>query len=197
MGTVEPPPAVTFKSASVEILCKCIRCVHDGQIWANGAELELALAALSSSPGIRAVDARGMNLLSTREREVVRCVAEGMTNNEIGRRLGLSKHTVKNYLLRIFDKLGVSNRVELLFFTLSQPVPLEYPASEPDNGPRVVGSKAAGEGPTAAGWGTTPEGISDAESGAAAWPHATAKPALPAADGSNGRTRLATGSSGQ
>lgn len=50
-------------------------------------------------------------------------LAEGLTNREIGARLGLSRHTIKNYLLKIFDKLGVSNRVELLSLTLSQAVP--------------------------------------------------------------------------
>jgi DNA-binding CsgD family transcriptional regulator len=62
-----------------------------------------------------------LSLLSRREQQVVHCLAEGLTNREIGARLGLSRHTVKNYLLKIFDKLGVSNRVELLFLTLSQP----------------------------------------------------------------------------
>jgi len=51
----------------------------------------------------------------------VHYLAEGLTNREIGDRLGLSRHTIKNYLPKIFDKLGVSNRVELLFLTLSQP----------------------------------------------------------------------------
>jgi hypothetical protein len=52
--------------------------------------------------------------------EIVRCVAEGLTNREIAGRLGLSPHTVKNCLFRVFDKLGASSRVELLFMTLSQ-----------------------------------------------------------------------------
>jgi DNA-binding NarL/FixJ family response regulator len=101
-------------------LAKCIRCVHDGQVWANRKDLVFALDALAATPAIHAVDSNGINLLSKRETEVVQCVAEGLTNVEIGERLGLSKHTIKNYLLRIFDKVGVSNRMELLFFTLSQ-----------------------------------------------------------------------------
>jgi DNA-binding CsgD family transcriptional regulator len=66
------------------------------------------------------VDGNGLNLLSNREVEVVRCLAEGLTNREIAQRLRLSQHTIKNHLFRIFDKLGVSSRIELLFMTLSQ-----------------------------------------------------------------------------
>src|SRR5947209_1307389 len=105
---------VLGKQTSLVDLCKCIHCVHDGQIWASSTEMLFALDVLASSPSISAVDHRGMSLLTDREMEVVTCLAEGLTNREIGERLGLSRHTVKNYLFRIFDKVGVSSRVELL-----------------------------------------------------------------------------------
>jgi len=111
---------VLSRLESVETLCKCVRCVHQGQIWANSQEMSVALGALASSPMVHAVDANGLSLLSKREMEIVKSVAEGLTNREIAERLVLSQHTVKNYLFRIFDKLGVSSRVELLFMTLSQ-----------------------------------------------------------------------------
>jgi len=109
------------KHESLETLCKCVRVVYEGQVWAGSREVLFALEALSSAPTIRATTAGGLQLLSRREMEVVHYLAEGLTNREIGARLGLSRHTIKNYLLKIFDKLGVSNRVELLFLTLSQP----------------------------------------------------------------------------
>ena len=60
-----------------------------------------------------------MALLTPRERDVVRLVAEGMRNQEIALKLSLSEHTVRNYLLRIFDKLGISSRVELVLYAFS------------------------------------------------------------------------------
>jgi two-component system, NarL family, nitrate/nitrite response regulator NarL len=103
----------------IEMLSSCVRRVHQGEIWANSHHLSIAVSALANSPTVRAVNAEGMNLLSERELQVVRCLAEGLTNREIATRMNLSQHTVKNYLFRVFDKLGVSSRVELLFMTLN------------------------------------------------------------------------------
>jgi DNA-binding NarL/FixJ family response regulator len=108
------------KEERIESLCKCIRSVHEGQVWARSVDLDHALDALASSPLVRAQDHRGIELLSTRELQVVQHLAGGMTNREIAHALDLSPHTVKNYLFRIFDKLGVSSRTELLYLTMQQ-----------------------------------------------------------------------------
>lgn len=121
---------------SMELLSKCVRCVYQGQIWARGHELDIAVTALANSPTLRAVNANGMNLLSDREMQVVRCLAEGLTNREIAKRLDLSQHTIKNYFFRIFDKLGVSSRVELLFMSLTHAAAEQasMPQPHPENG---------------------------------------------------------------
>lgn len=110
---------VFCRSESLKALAKCIHCVSQGQIWANSKELKYLLEALGEALPLRVVDARGTVLLSKREQEVVRCVAEGLSNREIAQRLGLTEHTVKNYLFRIFDKLGVSKRVEVVLYAYS------------------------------------------------------------------------------
>jgi len=109
------------RNEPLDLLSKCIRCVSHGEIWADSRQLGIAIAALADTPTVRAISANGVNLLSKREAQVVRCLAEGLTNREIGQRLKLSQHTIKNYLFRVFNKLGVSSRIELLFMTLSQP----------------------------------------------------------------------------
>ncbi len=107
------------KQERLESLCKCIRSVHEGQIWARSVDLDHALEALANLPLVRATNHKGIELLSARERQVIQHVAGGMSNREIAHALGLSPHTVKNYLFRIFDKLGVSSRTELLYLTMN------------------------------------------------------------------------------
>jgi two-component system nitrate/nitrite response regulator NarL len=135
------------RNESLETLSKCVRRVAQGQIWASTEQVGFAVEALAASPTVRAVGANGLNLLSKRELEVVRCLAEGLTNREIAGRLGLSQHTIKNYLFRVFDKLGVSNRLELLFLTMAQPAGAGAAIpSMPDN----LGSLSGDDGKTLA-----------------------------------------------
>jgi len=111
---------VLSRQDSIEVLSKCVRSVHQGQIWANSQQIELLVDALAASHKPSAVNAQGMAQLTKREAEVVTMVGRGLTNREISAHLRLSEHTVKNYLFRIYDKLGVSSRVELLYVTLSR-----------------------------------------------------------------------------
>ncbi len=110
---------VVFRDEPLETLAKCIHAVHRGQVWANSLHLGYLLDVLSQMP-MRLHDSQGMELLSKREAEVARLVAEGLTNRGISVQLGLSEHTVRNYLFRIFDKLGVSTRVELVLYCFQE-----------------------------------------------------------------------------
>lgn len=125
---------VFCRNQSLQSLVKCIQSVHLGQVWANSSELAFLLEALNSTPEWN-IATQSSAKLSKREKDVVRAVAEGRTNREIGKHLGLTEHTVKNYLFRIFDKLGVSTRVELVVYALacgqsnaaSSPLPAKKP----------------------------------------------------------------------
>lgn len=111
---------VFCRTHSVKELIKCIACVQHGQIWANSEELGFVVGALRDHQPLRVLSRAGVPLLTPREMAVVRCVAEGLTNRETAAQLKLSEHTVKNYMFRIFDKLGVSTRVELILYVASQ-----------------------------------------------------------------------------
>jgi two-component system nitrate/nitrite response regulator NarL len=108
---------VFCRTEPVRHLSKCIQCVHQGQVWASSTEFQFVLDALAKPP-MADLRAKSGSLLSAREIDVVRCVAEGLSNREIAQRLKLTEHTVKNYLFRIFDKLGVSSRVEVVLYAL-------------------------------------------------------------------------------
>ena len=105
----------------LDLLCKCILAVHEGQVWANSQQLQLLLQTLINVKAIHSSDIKGMNLLSNREAQVVALVAEGLPNKEISLKLGISEHTVSNYLLRVYNKLGISTRVELVLYVMNRP----------------------------------------------------------------------------
>lgn len=94
----------------------CVKHVRDGSIWAGPTETKFLLNAIREIPSLSIFTQDPSLLLSTRELQVVRAAASGRTNREIAAELRLSEHTVKNYLFRAFEKLGVSSRAQLLFY---------------------------------------------------------------------------------
>ena len=108
-----------FAAHSFRLLCKCIHSVHAGQVWANAEQLQYLIEVITQVPSLCVVNARGLKLLTPREEQVVALVADGLSNREVANELRLSEHTVKKYLFRIFDKLGISNRVELVLYAVS------------------------------------------------------------------------------
>jgi two-component system nitrate/nitrite response regulator NarL len=109
---------VFCKAEPIEALCKCIRAVHAGQIWANSSQLNLLIDALVNAAPLHLTNATGGYLFAKREGQVAHLVAEGLTNRDIAKKLGLSEHTVSNYLFRIYEKLGISSRVELVLYVI-------------------------------------------------------------------------------
>jgi DNA-binding NarL/FixJ family response regulator len=111
---------VFSRDHSLKALSKCIRTVHEGQYWASNDDLGHIMGALSQLKPLRFNNSEGMPLLTRREEDVVRLVADGLKNAEVAIRLNVAEHTVRNYLYRIFDKLGVSSRVELILYAYNQ-----------------------------------------------------------------------------
>jgi DNA-binding NarL/FixJ family response regulator len=111
---------VFCRNYPLKMLTRCVRRVHEGQFWVSGSQLEFVVQALASAPSTPVVDARGIKLLSPREQEVVHWMSEGLGNRAIAGKMQLSENTVKNYVFRIFEKLGVSNRVEVVRYAAAQ-----------------------------------------------------------------------------
>ena len=129
---------VFCRTEPVRLLAKCIRCVHAGQVWASSAELHFVLQALGGRGGAR-LTPETEAALSAREIDVVVGLTDGLSNREIARRLNLTEHTVKNYLCRIFEKLRVSSRVEVILQALGRSSSSELPApSGPVKRPHLV-----------------------------------------------------------
>jgi two-component system, NarL family, nitrate/nitrite response regulator NarL len=111
-----------FRSGAKGVFCRaeplsefrnCIERVSQGRIWAGRTETEYLLEAIESAPSC---DGLGeLSRLTRREAEVAELAVQGLSNRQIAHELGLSEHTVKNHLFRIFEKLNVANRIELLF----------------------------------------------------------------------------------
>jgi DNA-binding CsgD family transcriptional regulator len=95
--------------------------VHGGQIWASNQDLVFLLGFLTQLKPLRVVKAGGgMRLLTPREAEVVHLLAEGMSTRELSQKVGVTEHTIRNYLSNIYDKLGVSTRVELALYATAR-----------------------------------------------------------------------------
>jgi two-component system nitrate/nitrite response regulator NarL len=132
---------LAFRSGARGVFCRtghpkslrrCIQRVHDGQIWANSTQTEYIVDALIKSPAPKVMHSKNTVVLSKRANQVCQLAASGLSNREISTKLGLSEHTVKNYLSQIFEKLGISTRVELVLYTISQAKrPESVKASQP------------------------------------------------------------------
>lgn len=110
---------VFYRTDQMEQLVKCIDKVRQGEVWVRQGDLHAVFDAFAKCSTF--CSAKSTNFqLNDRELMVARLVAEGQTNRQIGRRLNLSEHTVKNYLYRVFEKAGVRSRVELAVLMMNE-----------------------------------------------------------------------------
>jgi two-component system nitrate/nitrite response regulator NarL len=106
------------RSAPTELLVKSIRNVNGGELWFGREAMTEVVWALSAAVSAVRTPARCDFRLTRREREILRLVVGGDTNNGIAERLSVSQDTVKHHLTSIFNKTGVSSRLELALFAM-------------------------------------------------------------------------------
>lgn len=109
---------VVLKEAATPMLHKCIRAVMGGDLWVGHDTLDDMVKTLRQDTEEDVPDGAPASQLTPRERQVISAIVEGATNKLIGQQFGLSEQTVKNHISHIFDKLGVSNRLELGLYAI-------------------------------------------------------------------------------
>ena len=113
---------IVLKQTAPELIVKSIRKVHAGEIWLDShttaAVMRQFATATEAAAGNGTAKSRERSPLSAREREIVQLVAQGYKNKEMAEKMFISEQTVKNHLHNIFDKLGVSDRLELALYAI-------------------------------------------------------------------------------
>lgn len=111
---------IVIKDSTLQVIMKSIRCVNDEQFWVGQESVSDLIQALRRlSPQHRGPEATRNFGLTTRELQVIALIVAGYTNKDLAQKLGISEHTAKHHLTNIFDKLGVSNRLELVLFAIN------------------------------------------------------------------------------
>ena len=112
---------IVLKQTAPELIVKSIRKVFAGEIWLDSHTTAAVMRQFASPSDVvtsGSTKGRERSPLSQREREIVSLVAQGYKNREMAEKMFISEQTVKNHLHNIFDKLGVSDRLELALYAI-------------------------------------------------------------------------------
>jgi len=132
--------SVVSREVEPEMLVECFRKVAKGEPWLDRKETQWVLQAYRTQ-GTRPAASRTKVQLTPKESLIVSCVTQGMKNKEIAVRVGTTEQVVKNYLRKVYDKLGVADRLELALYCLQNRV--TDGAAKPANDPQSGNGKAA------------------------------------------------------
>lgn len=129
---------ILSREVEPELLVDCLRKVAAGEPWLESQAIHWVMEAYRGH-SLRPSGARPKVQLTPKESLIVSCVTQGMKNKEIAIRVGTTEQVVKNYLRKVYDKLGVADRLELALYCLSHHVvdgvkPPPVPAAAPHNG---------------------------------------------------------------
>ncbi len=113
--------AIVSREVEPEMLVDCLRKVAAGEPWLESRAIAWVLEAFRNQ-GLRPTGSRSKVQLTPKESLIVSCVTQGMKNKEIALRVGTTEQVVKNYLRKVYDKLGVADRLELALYCLNHRV---------------------------------------------------------------------------
>ena len=118
---------VVPRSISPDMLIKCIRKIAAGETWIDNQSVGWVIEAYRSQASAL-TSPRGQMKFSPKELAVISCITRGMRNKEIAYQVGTTEQVIKNYLRKIYDKLGVSDRLELALYCMHHQLLKQYPA---------------------------------------------------------------------
>lgn len=108
---------IISRAISPDLLVKCVRKIASGETWIDNQSINLVIEAYRSQAAAL-VSPRSQPRLSPKEMAIITCITQGKRNKEIAYQLGTTEQVIKNYLRKIYDKLGVSDRLELALYCL-------------------------------------------------------------------------------
>src|SRR6516225_4378515 len=156
---------IVSREVEPELLVECLRKVSQGEPWLDRQGVSWVLTAYRTQ-GTRPAGSRPKVQLTPKESLIVSCVTQGMKNKEIALRVGTTEQVVKNYLRKVYDKLGVADRLELALYCLNHHVvdntkvpalPTSAQSVAPTNGAaNAAAAGASGAGSTIASTASLP-----------------------------------------
>ena len=108
---------VVPRSISPDLLIKCVRKIAEGETWIDNQSISWVIEAYRAQ-ATTLTNPRVQPKLSKKELAIIGCITRGMRNKEIAYQIGTTEQVIKNYLRKIYDKLGVSDRLELALYCL-------------------------------------------------------------------------------
>jgi DNA-binding NarL/FixJ family response regulator len=108
---------IVTRSIAPDLLVRCVRKVAEGETWLDNRGVNWVIEAYRSQAALL-TSPRPKNRLSDKELRIVSCVSQGMRNKEIAQQVGTTEQVIKNYLRKVYDKLGVSDRLELALYCI-------------------------------------------------------------------------------
>jgi DNA-binding NarL/FixJ family response regulator len=108
---------IISRSISPDLLVRCVRRIASGETWIDNQSVNWVIEAYRAQAAAL-VSPRNQPRLSPKEMAIITCITQGKRNKEIAFQLGTTEQVIKNYLRKIYDKLGVSDRLELALYCL-------------------------------------------------------------------------------
>jgi DNA-binding NarL/FixJ family response regulator len=121
---------VVPRSISPDLLIKCVRKIAAGETWIDNQSVSWVIEAYRSQ-AVQLMNPRSQPKLSQKELAIIGCITRGMRNKEIAYQIGTTEQVIKNYLRKVYDKLGVSDRLELALYCMHHQLLKRYATDEP------------------------------------------------------------------